>query len=117
MRCRAVRHTRSFVKTHYANDTIRINDTEQRITFPTPHVRQVEYDLDAVVPGLFNRLANALDPDDDFRSSDTLTLARYVPSMYRWDGEEDRKQTHLGGLLRSGLLKPFESSPHAFVQI
>ena len=112
----AVRRTRSFVKTHYANDTIRINDIEQRITFPTPRVRQVDYDLDAVVPGLFNRLADALDPDADSRSPGTLTLARYVPSMYRLDGEEDRKQTHLGGLLRSGLLKRFESSPHAFVQ-
>ena len=112
----AVRRTRSFVKTYYANDTIRINDIEQRITFPTPRVRQVDYDLDTVVPGLFNRLADALDPDADSRSPGTLTLARYVPSMYRLDGEEDRKQTHLGGLLRSGLLKRFESSPHAFVQ-
>ena len=112
----AVRRTRSFVKTYYANDTIRINDTEQRITFPTPRVRQVNYDLDDVVPGLFNRLAHALNPDADSRNSGTLTLARYVPSMYRLDGEEDRKQTHLGGLLRSGLLKRFESSPHAFVQ-
>lgn len=112
----AVRRTRSFVKTYYANDTIRINDTEQRITFPTPRVRQVNYDLDDVVPGLFNRLAHALNPDVDSRNPETLTLARYVPSMYRLDGEEDRKQTHLGGLLRSGLLKRFESSPHAFVQ-
>ena len=112
----AVRRTRSFVKTYYANDTIRINDTEQRITFPTPRVRKVEYDLDDVVPGLFKRLADALDPDADFQSPDTLTLARYVPSMYRLDGEEDPKQTHLGGLLRSGLLKRFESSPHAFVR-
>ena len=112
----AVRRTRSFVKTYYANDTIRINDIEQRITFPTPRVRQVDYDLDTVVPGLFNRLADALDPDADSRSPGTLTLARYVPSMYRLDGEEDRKQTHLGGLLRSGLLKRFESSPHAFVR-
>ena len=112
----AVRRTRSFVKTYYANDTIRINDTEQRITFPTPRVRQVTYDLDAVVPGLFNRLAAALDPDADSQSPGTLTLARYIPSMYRLDGEEDQKQTHLGGLLRSGLLKRFESSPHAFVQ-
>lgn len=112
----AVRRTRSFVRNHYANDTIRINDTEQRITFPTPRVRKVAYDLDTVVPGLFNRLADALNPDADSGAPNTLTLARYVPSMYRLDGEEDLKQAHLGGLLRSGLLKRFESSPHAFVQ-
>ena len=112
----AVRRTRSFVKTYYANDTIRINDTEQRITFPTPRVRQVDYDLDDVIPGLFKRLADALHPDADPQSLGTLTLARYVPSMYRLDGEEDPKQTHLGGLLRSSLLKRFESSPHAFVR-
>ena len=112
----AVRRTRSFVRNHYANDTIRINDTEQRITFPTPRVRKVVYDLDKVVPGLFHRLADALNPDADSRDPNTLTLARYVPSMYRLDGEEDPKQAHLGGLLRSGLLKRFESSPHAFVR-
>ena len=112
----AVRRTRSFVRNHYANDTIRINDVEQRITFPTPRVRKVAYDLDKVVPGLFSRLADALNPDADSGNPNTLTLARYVPSMYRLDGEEDPKQAHLGGLLRSGLLKRFESSPHAFVQ-
>ena len=46
----AVRRTRSFVKRFYPNDTVRIGGREQPITFPTPRVRRVVYDLDAVLP-------------------------------------------------------------------
>ena len=59
----AVRRTRSFVKHYYANDTVNINGVDTTIVFPTPRVHKVSYDLDAVLPGFFDRIAAALDPD------------------------------------------------------
>lgn len=112
----AVRRTRSFVKNYYPNDRVRIGGKEVPIVFPTPRVHKVTYDLDALLPGFFPRFAHAIDssgvaPEDD---PGVLTLARYAPSQYRLDGDADSYEVQLGGLLRSGLLKRFESSPHAF---
>ena len=110
----AVRRTRSFVKRFYPNDTVRIGGRSQPITFPTPRVRKVVYDLDAVLPGFFDRIARALDPDATPDDPEALKLARYVPSQYRLDRALDTYEVQLAGLLRSGLLKRFESSPYAF---
>ena len=44
-----------------------------------------------------------------------LTLARYAPSRYG-PGGVDAREVQLTGLLRSGLLKRFESSPYAFAR-
>ena len=112
----AVRRTRSFVKRYYPNDTVTIGGREQTITFPTPRVRKVSYDLDAVLPGFFDRFAHALDPDIDPEDPESLTLARYAPSQYRHDQDLETHEIQLAGLLRSGLLKRFESSPHAFAR-
>lgn len=116
----AVRRTRPFVKRFYPADTVRIGGTEVPITFPTPRVHKVTYDLDAVLPGFFDRFAAALDVDDSHPPSpelhpEVLTLARYVPSRYGAGGIAAR-EAQLGGLLRSGLLKRFESSPYAFAR-
>ena len=81
----AVRRTRSFVKQYYPNDTVPIDGRDQIIAFPTPRVRRVSYDLDAMLPGFFDRIARALDPDATPGDPESLTLARYVPSMYRLD--------------------------------
>lgn len=114
----AVRRTRSFVKRFYPNDTIKVADREVTITFPTPRVRRITYDLDAVLPGFFDRFGRALDPPDDADPDDpeVLTLARYAPSQYRLDRDVETYEIQLAGLLRSGLLKRFESSPHAFAK-
>lgn len=40
---------------------------------------------------------------------DGLTMARYRPSAYLLDGEENQAEAQLGGLLKSGILKRFES--------
>ena len=115
----AVRRTRSFVKRFYPNDRVRLGGVEVPIVFPTPRVKKVVYDLDAVMPGFFDRFAHALDPEDDTAPEDdptVLTLARYAPSRYRLDGEFDAYEVQLAGLIRSGLLKRFESSPHAFAE-
>ena len=81
----AVRRTRSFVKRYYPNDTVTIGGREQTIMFPTPRVRKVSYDLDAVLPGFFDRFEKALDPDTSPDDPKSLTLARYAPSQYRLD--------------------------------
>ncbi|MDE0676158.1 MAG: phospholipase D-like domain-containing protein [Acidimicrobiaceae bacterium] len=112
----AVRRTRSFVKRFYPNDTVRISGVETQIIFPTPRVHRVTYELDAVLPGFFDRFAAALDPDAEPDARGVLTLARYVPSRYRLTDDVDAYEMQLAGLLRSGLLKRFESSPFAFAE-
>lgn len=116
----AVRRTRPFVKRFYPTDTVQIGGREVPITFPTPRVRKVTYDLDAVLPGFFDRFAAALDADDatapeSNQRPNVLTLARYASSRYG-PGGVDAREVQLAGLLRSGLLKRFESSPHAFAR-
>jgi hypothetical protein len=124
-----VRRTRSYVKHYYPDAEIQIRGVKQRIQFPTSEVRAVNYDLATVLPGFLDRFAAAVDvPDDDgdgnavVRSAserraageDALTLARYAPSAYRLDGETEAYEGQVAGLLRSGLLKRFESSSCAF---
>ena len=116
----AVRRTRRFVKTYYARDRLIDNQGNAiQITFPAVKVEKVGYDLDELMPGFFARLAHALDPDSDHAhgvpdGTPTLTLARYSPSRYLRAGGQDAYELQLAGLLRSGLLKRFESSAHAF---
>jgi superfamily II DNA or RNA helicase len=122
----AVRRTRRFVKHHYVGDKVVINGVEQEIRFPTPRVRRIDYDLDAALPGMFDMLATALGAHVLEARGDTdavlldapgevLSLARYVPSRFRvgTDTEEQYEQQN-AGLLRSALLKRFESSAYAF---
>ena len=112
----AVRRTRSFVKRFYPNDTINVDGQQLPIIFPTPRVTKVSYDLDKVLPGFFERFAVALNPDAKPGTDGLLTLARYIPSLYLLDGETERYEMQLVGLIRSGLLKRFESSPYAFAR-
>jgi superfamily II DNA or RNA helicase len=113
----AVRRTREFVKTHYRNDTVVIDGDRVPIVFPTPRVRKVIYNLDEVLPGFFDRFAHALDGTAVGPGDPTvLSLARYSPSQYRLDNNFEPHEIQLAGLLRSGLLKRFESSAHAFAR-
>ena len=48
------------------------------------------------------------------QDADDLTLARYRPDDYRLDGQGDSRARGLAGLLRTSLLKRFESSVDAF---
>lgn len=110
--CVTVRRTRHFVKEYYPNDTIPGPDGIRiPIRFPQPHVERVAYDLDEVLPGFFDEFAAALAPEE---GDPQLTLARYWPSRYRHAAEPDHREVALVGLLRSGLLKRFESSAYAF---
>ena len=108
-----VKRTRQFVKKQYAGDTITGPEgTPQPIVFPQPNAISVRYKLDDLLPGFFDRLERALDPDDDA----SIRFARYMPEAYLLDRdeEEDARARALVGLLRSGLLKRFESSAFAF---
>ena len=113
----AVRRTRPFVKRYYPADTLSIDGRQVPISFPTPRVIKVDYDLEEVLPDFFPRFARALDgpvPGGSAASPEVLSLARYAPSRYRLGGIADAYEVQLAGLLRSGLLKRFESSAHAF---
>lgn len=112
----AVRRTRPFIKHFYPNDTLVVDGETLTITFPTPRVHKVSYDLDEVLPGFFDRFAHALEGPAASGEPDptVLTLARYAPSRYRLSGAVEAYEVQLAGLLRSGLLKRFESSSYAF---
>ena len=70
------------------------------VAFPKPKLRTRRYDLDAAHPGLFERITVEID---------ALTMARYRPSAFEQCGEETSVEAQLGGLVKSGLLKRFES--------
>lgn len=118
----AVRRTRHFVKRYYPHDTITIDGVQVPIQFPKPVVKHVGYDLDELLPGFFDRFAHALDCGDlsgcehppEVARQPVLKLARYVPSAYLVAKGPEARELSLAGLLRSGLLKRFESSAHAF---
>ena len=117
-----VRRTRSFVRKYHPNDRLMINGQWQTISFPTPRPIQVDYDLEDSYPGLLERFARAIEtytygepcPDG------VLSMARYMPSLYRLTNIQSRTgeqfEIQLGGLLRSSLLKRFESSALAFAK-
>lgn len=108
-----VKRTRQFIKKHYANDRIPGPDGEfVPITFPKPIPKTVRYDLDEALPGFFARIEEALMPE---HGDPLLTMARYQVDRYlRTPSGAANGEAALVGLLRSGLLKRFESSAHAF---
>ena len=109
-----VKRTRQFVNKHYAGDKIRgRGGSPQPIVFPKPQAISVRYNLDDLLPEVFDRLEMALDPD----SADAISFARYMPDDYLLapeDPEERARARGVAGLLRSGILKRFESSVFAF---
>jgi Helicase conserved C-terminal domain/SNF2-related domain/PLD-like domain len=121
----AVRRTRKFVKDHYSNDRIKAPDgSMQLVKFPTPRVREIKYQHDALGLELIDKVLDALAiyEDEDLYSAYTkakadpnrLMMARYTPSRYLMvENGVERFQIQNAGLLRSGLLKRLESSPKA----
>ncbi len=115
-----VKRTRQFVKKHYSRDTITGQDGEpQEIVFPEPKVLSVRYKIEDLRPGLFEKMESALTPDGE----EAISFVRYTPEAWQKRGEpggeeekaeEDLRAQTMVGLLRTGLLKRFESSAHAF---
>ena len=93
----SVRRDRRFIESEYAGQHF---PGGTPVRFPTPRLRTRRYDLDASCPGLLDRIASAIDG---------LTMARYRPSAYELDRRELSAEAQLAGLLRSGVLKRFES--------
>lgn len=108
-----VRRTRRFVQRWYPNERIPVPGGETiPVRFPTPHIQKIEYDLESILPpGFFDEFAEALAPE---HGHPALTLARYQPSVYLKGGETSKGEPALVGLIRSALLKRFESSIYAF---
>lgn len=110
----AVRRTRHFVKEYYPDAEITLPDGEiRRIRFPRPHVDALTYDLDEVLPDFFDDFGEALAPE---LGDPELTMTRYCPTAHLRGGAPEESQLALVGLVRSGLLKRFESSVHAFAR-
>lgn len=109
-----VKRTRQFIKKHYYNDNI--EDAEGNpvpIKFPTPVAKTVKYKLDELLPKFFDHLEDALDPE----SGNRIAFARYNPNKFlidKSDDDEIKRNRSVVGLLRSGMLKRFESSAFAF---
>jgi hypothetical protein len=122
----AVRRTRPFVKRYYPNDRVVIDGEEVPLTFPKPRPLTVGYELDEALPGFFHRFAVAMGAHTDKTDADrieqetddlpVLTFARYVPSRYLREGKAEAYEIQVAGLLRSGMLKRFESSSYAFAR-
>lgn len=109
-----VRRTRQFVKQFYPHDSIP-TDRGGNVTlrFPTTKLKSITYNLEDVLPdGFFTRFQHALEPGKGHEEG-RLTLAIYNPGRYSKAGESHREKA-ISGLLKSGLLKRFESSPQAF---
>lgn len=108
-----VKRTRQFIKRHYANDLVMLPDGRRvPIQFPKPVATSITYDLEAMLPGFMAELEAALDPPGG--GLPLLTLARYKPDNYPAGQPPNTLDTAIVGLIRSGLLKRFESSVHAF---
>ena len=124
----AVRRTRRFVKRFYPDEVIRREAGDIYITFPQSTLKRVDYSFDRHLPGFFEEFAHALGvdpsdenalpgPDEFFYDPDLrLTLARYAPSAFLLEDDPEAFELQAAGLLRSGLLKRFESSPYAFAR-
>jgi hypothetical protein len=107
-----VKRTRHFVKRHYENDLVTLPDgTKKPIQFPRPKASSIGYDLDGVLPGFLDRLEQALMPEG---RAPELRLARYQPENFPAGRRVSVYDGAIVGLIRSGLLKGFESSVHAF---
>jgi hypothetical protein len=94
----SVRRDRRFIEEQWP-DAVFPDGTPVR--FPRPTMRTRRYDLDEAHPGLVEEVVDLISG---------LTLARYTPGAYELVGEPSPSEAALEGLLRSGLLKRFESS-------
>ena len=95
----AVRRDRAFVEERYPGE--RLADGAL-VRFPAPVLHAVRYDLDAAYPGAVEEAAETIA---------ALTMARYRPRDYlAGAAAPGRRAEALAGLVRSQLLKRFESS-------
>ena len=93
----SVRRDRRLIERNYPNTTF---PDGTPVAFPEPSLSTERYDLDEAYPGLVRGITATIG---------ALTMARYRPSAYGRDGEELSRESSLGALLQSAILKRFES--------
>ncbi len=93
----SVRRDRTFIEREYGGSTF---PDGTPVRFPRPRLETRRYDLDAAHPGLLAQIVTAIDG---------LTMARYRPTAYALGERESAAEAQLSGLLRSSILKRFES--------
>lgn len=101
-----IRRTRQFIKQAFPDAVI----DGVRVRFPKRVLHTERYDLEALRPGVYREVARAFED---------LTLAIYNPEafLYRPSEQQEQKRQRneaLIGLIKSLLLKRFESSVAAF---
>ncbi|MDW8080236.1 MAG: helicase-related protein, partial [Thermoguttaceae bacterium] len=110
-----VKRTRGFIKREYPNEQIRLSNGQLAvIRFPRPVLKTIRYQPNAIMRELLNNLEDALAPA---RGEPLLTLARYQPEKYllpEYQPDGQPVENPVVGLLRTALLKRFESSVEAF---
>lgn len=107
-----VKRTRAFVKKYYENDSIRDSTGKLvPIRFPNPNASTIKYSLEESLPGMIDKLEEALMPET---GSPLLRFARYQVKSYSNGHDPEDQDSSLIGLIRSALLKRFESSVYAF---
>jgi hypothetical protein len=93
----SVRRDRRFIQDHWPGAVF---PDGTPVRFPEPRPETSRYDLDGSHPGLVAAIVAEIEG---------LAMARYRPSSYLVEPEDDTAETKLGGLLQSQLLKRFES--------
>ena len=112
-----VRRDRAFIREHYEGE--RFPGTGLEVRFPEPQLRERRYDLDKAYQGMAGAIAARLQPADAEKNvpAGALTMAQYRPESYRIEpGSEAARQEALASLMRSLLLKRFESCWYAALQ-
>jgi hypothetical protein len=110
-----VKRTRGFIKREYPHEQIRLSNGQLAlIRFPRPVLKTIRYQTTALMKELLEELEKALAPADGVPA---LRMARYQPEQYLLPEnrpEGMRSENPVVGLLRTALLKRFESSVDAF---
>jgi hypothetical protein len=112
-----VKRTRGFIKREYPNEQIQLENGQRvLIQFPKPVLQTIRYQMTPVLTKLLGELEACLAP---VSGPPGLTLARYQPEQYllpQYRPHDLPSENPVVGLLRSALLKRFESSVGAFRQ-
>ncbi len=109
-----VKRTRGFIKREYHGELIQLDGRKVPIRFARPVLKSIRYQLTPLLQRLLEELEWALAPAE---GAPQLSLARYQPEHFllpEYRTEEPMRENPVAGLLRSGLLKRFESSVYAF---
>ena len=114
-----VKRTRKFVQKHYPDAKLPDNEGNLKpVTFPEVNLKTVKYNFNQALPDIFEQLEDILSANNG--NPPKLTLAIYQVKKYLIEPEYDeegnliQQEPNIIGLIRSLILKRFESSIRAF---